>query len=110
MSIHDVEQTKKTVPFITRETSCGQHVRKLVFGVNIFDLDFGVQVDPIKQPTKSDSVSARHRSHRGTSSFNYPDHGFVVFKDVQLRFSLRRTCVGGYVIHFVQLISPLFFC
>ena len=31
------------------------------------------------------------------------NHGFVVFKDVQLRFTLRRMCVGGYVIHLTQL-------
>ena len=39
--IHDVEQSKKMVPFITRETTFGQHVRKLVLGVNKYDLDFG---------------------------------------------------------------------
>ena len=39
--IHDVEQTKKMVPLITREITFGQHVSKLVLGVNIFDLDFG---------------------------------------------------------------------
>ena len=33
----DVEQTKKTIPFITRESTFGQHVRKLVLGVNIYD-------------------------------------------------------------------------
>ena len=45
-------------------------------------------------------------SHRRTSSFYYHfDHGFVVFKDVQLRFTLRRMCVGGYIIHFTQLLN-----
>ena len=38
--IHDVEQSEKMIPFIMRETTFGQHVRKLVSGVNIFDLDF----------------------------------------------------------------------
>ena len=38
--VHDVEQKKKMVPFITRVTTFGQPVRKLVLGVNIFDLDF----------------------------------------------------------------------
>ena len=32
---------KRWVPFVTRETSSGQHVRQLVFGVHIFDLDLG---------------------------------------------------------------------
>ena len=47
-------------------------------------------------------------SHRRTSSFNHLyDHGFVVFKDVQLGFTLRRMCVGGNVIHFTQLLNLL---
>ena len=37
----DIKQTKTTVPLIKRETTFGQHVRKLVFGVNMFDLDLG---------------------------------------------------------------------
>ena len=40
--IHDVEQTMKTVPFISSKTSFGQDVCELVFGVDVFDLDFGV--------------------------------------------------------------------
>ena len=39
--IHDVEQTKKIAPFITRRTSFSQQVCELVFGVNMFDLDLG---------------------------------------------------------------------
>ena len=67
------------------------------FGVNICDLDFGVvQIDSVKQPVKSNTVSSRHMSHCGTSSFDENfDHGFVVFKGVQLRLALRRMCVGG---------------
>ena len=45
--IHDVQQTKKMVPFITCEITFGQNVRELVFGVNIFDLDLGVQIDSV---------------------------------------------------------------
>ena len=37
--IHDVKQTKKIAPFITREAPLSQHVCELVFGVSIFDLD-----------------------------------------------------------------------
>ena len=36
----NVEQTQKMIPIITFEISLGQHVCKLVFGVNVFDLDF----------------------------------------------------------------------
>ena len=43
--INDVEQTMMITPFITREITFGQHVRKSFLGVNIFDLDFRVQID-----------------------------------------------------------------
>ena len=36
-----IEQTDKVVPLITGEVIFGHHVSKLVFGVNMFDLDFG---------------------------------------------------------------------
>ena len=45
------------IPFITREISLGQCVCELVFGVYVFDLDFGVQTDSIKQPIKRNSMS-----------------------------------------------------
>ena len=45
-----VKQTKKITPLITRETAFSQQVRELAFGVNIFDLDLGVQVDSVIQP------------------------------------------------------------
>ena len=48
--IQDVEQTKKMTPRITCETTFGQHVSKLVLILNILDLDFGVQIDSVKQP------------------------------------------------------------
>ena len=51
--IHDVEQTKKMVPLITREITLSQHVSELVFGVNIIDLYYGVQVDSVKQPNET---------------------------------------------------------
>ena len=54
-------------------------------------------------------MGSGHVSHRRTSSFNnHFDHGFVIFKDVQLRFVVRRMCVGGHVIHLTQLITLLF--
>ena len=69
-------------------------------GVNIFDLDFGFQVDSVEQPMKRNSVGSGHVSHCRTSSFeNHLDDSFGVFKNLQLRLALRRMCVGGYVIH-----------
>ena len=76
-----------------------------------FDLDLGFQVDSVKQPIKSNSVSSGNMSHCGTSSFDYHfDHNFVVLKNVQLGLTLKRMCVGGYVIHFTQLVNLLFSC
>ena len=44
----DIEQTQKMVPLITCEISLCQHVCELVFGVNVTDLDFGVQMNPVR--------------------------------------------------------------
>ena len=75
------------IPLISWETSFGRNVNKLVFGVKILDLDFGVQVDPIKQPSSWSRL------------------GYL--QNVQLRFSLKRTCVGGYMIYLFQSVNLL---
>ena len=59
----NVEQTQKMIPFITCEFSFCQYVCELVLGVNVFDLDLGVQIDSIKQPIKSNSVGSGNMSH-----------------------------------------------
>ena len=61
----NVEQTQKIIPFITCEISLCQYVCELVFGVDVFDLDFGVQIDAIEQPIKSNSVGSGNMSHCG---------------------------------------------
>ena len=62
----------------------GQYVCELVLGVNVFDLDLGVQIDSIKQPIKSNSVGYGNMSHCGASTLsNHFDHCFVVFKHIQ---------------------------
>ena len=66
----NVEQTQKMIPILTCVVSLGQYVCELVFGVNIFDLDFGVWINSTKQPIKSNSVGSGHVSHRRTSAFN----------------------------------------
>ena len=43
-----VKQTQKMIPLITCEISLSQHVCELVFGVNVLDLDFRVQIGSIK--------------------------------------------------------------
>ena len=87
----DVEQTQKMIPFITCEISLRQYVCELVLGVNVFDLDLGFQIDSIKQPIKSKSVGSGNMSHWWASSLNdHLDHCFVVFKDFQESFRMRR--------------------
>ena len=77
----DAEQRQKMIPFITCEVSFCQHVCELVLGVNIFDMDLGVQIDFIKQPIKSNSVGYGDMSRcRASSLFDHLDHCFVVFK------------------------------
>ena len=52
----DIEQLKKIVPLITCEISFGQKCLRLVFGVNVTNLDRGVQINPVKQQIQSNSV------------------------------------------------------
>ena len=55
-----------------------------VFGVDVLDLDYEVQVDSIKQPIKTNSVGSGNMSHCGTPSFNdHLDHCFIVLKHIQ---------------------------
>ena len=72
------------VPLITCEIHLSQYVCELVIGVNVFDLDFGCQIDSIKQPIKSNSVGSGNMSHCRTSSlYDHLDHCFGVFKAVR---------------------------
>ena len=48
----NVQQAQQMIPLIRREISFGQNVSKLVSGVDVYDLDFGIQIYPIKQPIK----------------------------------------------------------
>ena len=48
--IHDVQQSKKITPLITRETAFkSTSSTSWFFGVNIFDLDLGFQTDSVKK-------------------------------------------------------------
>ena len=74
------------VPFITRETTFGQHVRKLVLGVSKFDLDLGVSKLILSNKHERDSVRLDT-----TSAFDdHLDHRFVVFENRQLSFTMRK--------------------
>ena len=74
----DVKQIKKMVPFIACKIPFCQYVCKLVFGVDTLDLNFGVQIDSVKQPIKNNSGGSGYMSHCGTSAFgDHFNHGFV---------------------------------
>ena len=64
----NVKQTQKMVPLITCEISLGQHVCELMFGINVSDLNFGTEVNSVKQPVKSNSVGSGNMSHCRASS------------------------------------------
>ena len=54
----DVEQMKKIVPFVTCEIALRQFAGELMFGVDVPDLNLGIQMNPIKQPIRSNSVGS----------------------------------------------------
>ena len=105
---HEIEQTQKVIPFIFLETSFGQNVSELVFGVNVFDLNFGSKLILSRNQSRATLWVLDTCLIVGLRpSIIIFDHSFDVFKDVQQRFTLRRMCVGGYVIHLTQLLNLL---
>ena len=52
----DVEQMKKSVPFVTCEITFGQHVCELMFRINVTNLNLRIKINPVKQPIQSNSV------------------------------------------------------
>ena len=87
----DVEQTQKMIPFITWEISLCGYVCDLVFGVDILDLNLGVQINSVKQPIKSNSVGSGYVSHCWTPAYDdYFNHGFAILKKVQHRSKNRQ--------------------
>ena len=80
----DIKQRQQMILFITCEIPLCQYVSKLVLGVNIFDLNLGVQIFSIKQPIKSNSVGSGNMSHCWTSAFhNHFNYTFIVLKHIQ---------------------------
>ena len=53
-----LEQTEKVLPFFTGECAFSQHVCELVVGVNVFDLNIGVQTDSVEQTIQCHSVGS----------------------------------------------------
>ena len=65
-----IARMKKIVPLIMCEISFCRYVFELVFGVNVTDLDLGVQIDPVKQPIQSNSAGQSNMPRCGTSTFD----------------------------------------
>ena len=90
----------------------------MVFGVNVFDLDFGVQINSIEQPIKRSSVGPGNMSHCRTSAFDdHLDHSFVVFKDVQhdsiarrIRVRRNKIDIGQFKIFLISWCLTLRIC
>ena len=61
------------------------------FGVNVFDLDLGVQINSGRQqPIKSNSVGPGNMSHRWTSAFhNHFYYSFIVLMHMHWGFLAR---------------------
>ena len=80
----DIKQCQHMIPFITCEIPLWQDVCKLVFGVDVFDLDLWIKINSIEQPIKSNSMSSGNMSHCWTSAFhNHFDHSLIVLKHIQ---------------------------
>ena len=90
------------------KTLFGQCVCELVFGVNIFDLDLGSKL------IRSNNQSSATLWVQETCLFAQLLPLVIILftaalssTNVQLRLTLGRMCVSGYVIHFRQLINLL---
>ena len=93
--INVIEQSDQPVLFLTSERSLGWDICDLRRGVNKLDLYHRVKVDPVKQPTKRNSVCAGNVSPRRTSAFHHHlVHRIVVFKDEQKCFVTGKLFVG----------------
>ena len=54
----EVEQMKKSIPFVTCEITFGQNVCELMFGINVSNLNFRIMINPVKQPIQRNSVGS----------------------------------------------------
>ena len=91
------------IPLLTCEISHCQYVCELVFSVNVFDSDLGVQMDNTNNQSRAtlwnldtclNVKGSGNMSHCRTSSlYDHLDHCFVVFKGIQHNFLTRRVSV-----------------
>ena len=78
-----IEEGQQMIPVITCEIPFCQYVSELVLGVDVFDLDFGVKINSIKQPVKSNSMGSGNMSHCWTPAFgDHLDHSLIVLTHI----------------------------
>ena len=81
----------------------------MVFGVDVLDLDFGVQMNSIKQPIKSNSVGSGNVSHCRTSAKNdHFDHSFIYPQTHTIKLLHAR--IGHLKVQHQCLLSRRFSC
>ena len=99
-----VEQMNQIAPFLTCEITFSQNVCKLVFGVDILDLNVRIHINSVKQPIQSNSVGPWYVSHCGTSASQcyHLNHGFIVLKNVEHRTKKRRLRIRRNIINITQ--------
>ena len=85
----NVEEMKKIVPLITCGVPFGQHVCELVFGVNVTDLNFEVQINPVKTNPKQLCGFLTHVSLWDFGLYHHFNYGFSVLKDIQYSTGTR---------------------
>ena len=88
------------IPFIGRETTCGQHVRKLVLGVNMFDLYFGESKLILSNNQSNETLRVLHTC---LIVGRLPLMIILITaslssKNAQPGFALRIMCVCGHMI------------
>ena len=70
--------------FVESECAFDQYVCELVSGVDIFDLDLRVKVNPVNQPMEVNAMSSGNMSHcRARAIDDHLDHCIVVLKNQQ---------------------------
>ena len=79
------------VPLITFEIALCEYVCEFVSGINVFEFDFGVQVDSVKKPIKRNFVGCGNMSHCRASAFDdHLDQRFIIFKNEKHSTRVRR--------------------
>ena len=53
-----VEHMKKIVPFVTCKITVRHNVCELMFGINVSNRNFRIEINPVKHPIQSNSVGS----------------------------------------------------